>query len=260
MTEGIYTFRSAVVEQVQLAQMTLSIMYRPTPSQPPRLVFYQGPEGNFLREIFLPPTVKSPADVELSPDGGKVALRRDERRLEVHGTAGSERFFITRSGGFGPSCRLWVADDCFVLNCGRRGNSWYLVEWSHGVLVCQFERKQEGPAFRKSSLEVFFRDMKPMEALQGEFPLLEDTQRLSKGARKRALFALDRFGQVYVFDARARLVFQFFAHGDSWSAWMPDGTRYGVGMVHTWPRSPEALKKMGRALEEATRIGKQVIP
>ncbi len=222
------------------------------------LSFYRGNDGVFLREINWSDPMNIPRPFRLANQGDKVALLRNDVQLEVQHTERPLRLLITRQGGFGTRSRLWVGKDGLLLSCGRRGLSWHLLLWARDNIevISENGRLSElgNHRFRHPRIGHFIKNSQPVEVKSIRHQsLLEDPERWPNTVRfGPALFVLDRYGQVLVFDADNRLVFQFFAHGDSWSAWLPDGTRHGLGEAHSWPNTPGALAAMGRALRQAT--------
>ena len=199
-----------------------------------------------------------PSPFVLSSDGKKFALQRGDKNLEVQYTDRPERILYTRPGGFGTRSRLWVADDGLLLCCGRNGYAWHLLIWAKECLEVHSEMRRHSTQlshhdFRQPLIRAFVRFHDPEEASPEKAMLLGDPERWPKGVeRNGAFFILDRYSQVLIFNSAKTLVFQFFAHGDTWSAWLPDGTRHGRGPVHSWPNTPGALTAMGQALRQAT--------
>lgn len=254
-TEGKPTFARAQIDAVRLAGTTLAVAYRPGQSPAAqRLMFFRGPKGDFIREAHLASNSKSLRTFCLSPDGAKVALLQSDKNVEVQGTDRPQRILYTRAGGYGTQSRLWIGDGGVLLVCGRKGYAWHLIQWRQGVLEVHSEMKPSNrlayEEFHHPRIRGFLRNADPAEATAEAIDIGRGQCR--QGNLGGATFLLDRFGQILVLDANNNLVFQFFAHGDSWSAWMPDGTRHGHGMVHSWPNTPNALGAMGRALLKAT--------
>jgi hypothetical protein len=101
---------------------------------------------------------------------------------------------------------------------------------------------------RHPRLRAFIERHDPEEALMNPLSALDPSRFERLVVQGDARFLLDRLGQVAVLNAKQDVVFMFVAHGDSWSAWLPDGTRYGIGPIHSWPNPPDALVRMGQAL------------
>jgi hypothetical protein len=67
---------------------------------------------------------------------------------------------------------------------------------------------------------------------------------------------VDIYGQVAILDQSHSLIVMFFFFRGQFAAWMPDGTRFGPATVTGGPETPGALKKIGRALRQATERGR----
>ena len=67
--------------------------------------------------------------------------------------------------------------------------------------------------------------------------------------------SLDRRAEVTMVSGHGYAVLHFYAHGDSWTACLPDGTRLGRGHVHPWRNTPGAAAKMGAELRRAMNGG-----
>jgi hypothetical protein len=260
-TEGINVLPNHKLQSVRLAENTLAIQYfipEHVHANKHVLAFYRGPEGHFLREINWTSPAPDVSPFVLSSDGKKFALQRSDKNLEVQYTDRPERILYTRPGGFGTRSRLWVGDDGLLLCCGRNGYAWHLLLWSKACLEVHSEMSRMAPqlsihAFRNARIREFVMNREPEESTSAYAMILNDPQRWPRAVeRNGAIFVLDRYSQVLVFNSAKTLVFQFFAHGDTWSAWLPDGTRLGRGPVHSWPNTPGALVAMGQALRQAT--------
>jgi len=259
-TQGRPTFgRDREVLEVQLAGETLAILSSSLRGSYFHLSYFRGPDGHFLAEQIT--TVPSFARrFLLSPDGKYVALVADPDRIEVQTTSDTRRVFKKNLGTFGAIARLWVGDDGFVVQCGRKGHSWHLVNWSEKFIVHSETNRNVGPkmdGFQTLAFTQFFLDRDPVEAYAGVgSDLLGESERYKSGARRGGVcFVLDAYGQVLAFDAQDRLVFQFYAFGDSWSAWLPTGVRAGRGSVHFWPNPSVFNLVMGCALRSAAKRG-----
>lgn len=238
-TDGRPTFVDRNVIGVQLAGVTLAIRSSPRlPNQTgDALTLFLGPDGHFLREI---PIRRPDWQFLVSNDGRYVALAPSPNRFEVQDTATGARALDKPLGVSARNLSLWVGDHAFVLRCGRHGNVWHLADWSGPFVVRSAALSQLG---------------RPDEAKPGVgADLLEDRDRCRAGAERGGIrFVLDPYGHVLAFDAKGDLIFQFFAIGDSWSAWIPSGQRCGRGFVHDRSNRSDAAIAIGRALREAQR-------
>jgi hypothetical protein len=266
--DGVRTLATAAPQAVRRVKTTLAIytvlpmrakgLQRSAFEYPHVLGFYRGNDGIFLREINWSDPMNIPRPFRLANQGDKIALLRNDVQLEVQHTERPLRLLLTRQGGFGTRSRLWVGKDGLLLSCGRHGFAWHLLLWARDNIEVISENGRHSELsnhrFRHPRIGHFIKNSQPVEVKSIRHQaLLEDFERWPNTVRfGPALFVLDRYGQVLVFDVDNKLVFQFFAHGDSWTAWLPDGTRHGLGEAHSWPNTPGALAAMGQALRQAT--------
>jgi hypothetical protein len=254
-TEGRLTLQGASVRRVQLAGATLAVEYERQKRS--SLLFFQGPEGNFLRDLPLPDTQPKAESFLLSPDGSKVAIRRGVNRLEVQATNRPQKELLTKADSSVEGNELWVGDEGFAFSMGQKGLSLHVLSWKSGT--AQFTYLPDGtgkptPAFMRARTLVFGAAKATPEMLPP--PLRDDRDRWLAGRScGQAWCVLDRFGQVFVLDSSLRAVFAFTARGKSWTAWLPDGMRMGRGKLHVWPQSQDAAERMGGALLAATKGG-----
>ncbi len=254
--DGNIVLSGGTVQSVHVAESTLVVHYSRRDSIP-LLAFFRGLDGQFLREIHWRQGFQQDSFV-LANNGNMVAYSEHRlSRLVVQATDRPQVIFQT--SGVAAGVRLFTDHGALLVKCGRR--SWHLVVWSHSQLEVISEtasaKSLVSDWFRNSRIRDFAR-RSPIEVTKNEFFKLDDAK-LWLGALQcdGAIFALDRLGQVYVFDAAHKVVFQFYARGDSWSAWLPDGTRHGHGQVHQWPNTSGALKAMASALRKVTGGGAQ---
>lgn len=66
-------------------------------------------------------------------------------------------------------------------------------------------------------------------------------------------FVSDIYGQLFVLTPEDACVAAFFVYRATVAAWLPDGTRYGPASLTGGPTSPDALGRIGRALQAAVR-------
>jgi hypothetical protein len=266
--DGKKTFEGARIREIRhgaanQSQQTLAIHYTASPFRDDDhfLSFFRGPASDFLRELrWVSPKENSPRQFRLSSEGDKVAMLRSEEQIEVQYTDRPQRILFTRPRRWFSPARLWVGQDGFLLCCGKKGYAWHLVQWSTGILQVHSQMKPSNQCryeeFNHPRIREFVASGDPEEVDHQGALIFGDAERWPKGLGwNGARFVLDRHGQVLVFDIDRRLVLQFFAYGDSWTAWTPDGMRYGHGMVHHWPNVPGAPAAMGKKLLRATRGG-----
>jgi hypothetical protein len=256
-TEGRLTLQGASVNRVQLAGTTLAIDYERQKRS--SLLFFQGPEGNFLRDLPLPDTQPKAESFLLSADGSKVAIRRGLNRLEVQATNRPQKELLTKADSPVEKNELWVMSDGFFLLLGQKHRSHHAVHWNQNALECMYIPDEKAlPQLSSARKRQMAREATKTTADMLPPPLRHDRDRWLSGRWcGRAWCVLDHFGQVFVLDASLRAVFAFVARGESWSAWLPDGTRMGRGKLHVWPQTQDAAERMGRALVAATKGGRR---
>jgi hypothetical protein len=256
-TEGRLTLQGASVNGVQLAGTTLAIEYERQKQS--SLLFFQGPEGNFLRDLPLPDTQPKADSFLLSADGSKVAIRRGLNQLEVQATNRPQKELSTKADSPVEGNDLWVSNNGFLLSMGQKGHSRHAVRWKQGAVECTYIPDENTlPQLLGARERQLVTESAKATAEMLPPPLRQDRDRWLAGRWcGRAWCVLDRFGQVFVLDASLRAVFAFVARGESWTAWLPDGTRMGRGKLHVWPQSQGAAERMGRALVAATKGGRR---
>ena len=257
-TDGKPTFvGDRAIDAVQLAGSTAAIASHDAADSmnPTTIDFFRGPDGDFLRQIGFSSGSGSPR-FRLSQDGRLVSFCVREQ-VDVQAVADPRRMLLTPTGTGRHLPRMWVGTSSFILSCGRKGYSWHLVEWS-GELTVRSEVRSTNTLTRGSRTEAFARFIaaEPKEARKIETSDPSDPGGSFFLGQIHALhLSLDRHGQMMLLDNSGKLVLHFYARGDSWSAWMPDGTRLGRGNLHVWKNSPGAAAKMGAALRRAMKGG-----
>ena len=84
-----------------------------------------------------------------------------------------------------------------------------------------------------------------------------DPHRFTLNAKTTVIAALDRFGQIAIFDWDYHLVCIFFVFRHRISAWMPDGTCFGPASPHGKPPSLADLQHFGSALARVSELGRR---
>ena len=177
--------------------------------------------------------------------------------LEVHSTADTRSLLRTKMGGFGQAfVRFVVGVDGLLLSCGRNGFSWHLFDWSSGKLEwCtenrRFDRNNPLKGIQHPHIAQFTHRLSMSEAAAYS---TVDAARWNKCTHRHlARFALDRFGRAWESSTSMKTLSSSCSPtAIAGPPRLPDGTRHGVGMVHRWPNSPDALRKMGEVLQALT--------
>ena len=242
------------VEAIELAGTTAAIESRGTAPHGEQwtIDFFRGPDGDFIRQVPILFSTTRP-QFQLSPDGKLVAFSLGQQ-VEVQAVDDPRRLLLASSGAGRQTPGLFfVGPQGFVVSSGRKGYSWHLVDWS-GPLTVHTETRKTATfisGFKNPAFERFIA-ARPLPATKARVvaPTSEIVAVCVGRIGKMQVF-LDRAGQVTILNWKGDLVFLFHARGESWTAWMPDGTRFGRGNVHLWQNAPNAAVKMGAALRAA---------
>jgi hypothetical protein len=213
------------------------------------LMLFGGPDGTLLREEL---GLKGNAWARLSPDGRWVAAERGPR-LHVEKVDIPSEGTITRCGGFSTEGALFLGDRCFLLTLGKGPAHWHLVRWSGALAQFQYLHKKKN--LNQDSIQALgFAEVMRNAIPTGRGPNTPppyDPQRFSAiGFRDGAMFALDRFGQIAVFDKRLNLLCMFMAFRDRLAAWLPDGSRCGAEALGG-PETSGTRAKLAQVLKNA---------
>jgi hypothetical protein len=264
--DGKNLWKHARIFNVQLAEKTIAVKFCTQFAQHTNVLsLYRRCKGEFVRQVQFAYPPGSKKSFQLSRDGERIAWLSDGQHLEVETVVPGPRLLRTRVMRPGKT-RLWVGKDHLLLSCARKGHFWHLLSWVQGGLkvcseLCVMKGELSSRNFKRQEIGDFLAYGNPAEADYSPpietmpFPVpfpAGSLEPIGIIMRHGCFWVLDRIGRVLIFDHNIRVVFQFFAHGDSWSAWLPDGTRHGVGMIHSWPNTPGALKRMGQVLRTAT--------
>jgi hypothetical protein len=93
-----------------------------------------------------------------------------------------------------------------------------------------------------------------VNAEHGRPPMLNlDAARFAKFAFAPCglCFVSDNYGQLFVLTPDGACVAAFFVYRATVAAWLPDGTRYGPSSLTGGSTTPDALGRIGRALQGA---------
>lgn len=225
---------------------TLAALVNDPRARPPGHVLrvFRGPEGVPAGEF---PFRVTPTPFTLSDDGRLLALPVDPSRVEVRDALvrGPARC-VTPVGRFHNAVRVELGDGWLALH---NGVVLHLARWGAGRLTAEVVRGMLPGAGGG------------IEARSNKLPpWLYDGQRFVKVAHGWLVAAVDRFGQVALFERDGRLVGMFFTLRHQFAAWTPDGTRFGPKALLGVPPTPGAAEKIGAALKEAgERAGRRTL-
>jgi hypothetical protein len=249
---GQSCFTRAHLRSAQLAGNTVALRaYRKDIGDSITLV--QAPEGAILREYpVIRPQLRTLRH-RLSYDGKRIALLTSDQRVAVEVVIDrSLPTVCTRAGGYVMDAKLYVGNQCLLLNPGSHGAMWHLFDWSGGKLQHRCEKKsvtaREPLAIVKQLSFGARLSVAPLESASPvQVPQIcqTDPARYIAGLKQKEFwFVLDRYGQVAVLDDQEKLLAMFVAFRDRCAAWLPDGTHFGSLGAET----PSAAEKIGRAL------------
>jgi hypothetical protein len=256
LADGRPALKSWTAREALCCQHTLALMTSRFGSTRSELILrlFRGPEGIPLAEY---PMTGDKLTFALSADGERLARLVGNYRVEVRRVAGDNAPILgTHAGGFSPRVRLLLGEGWLILRTGK--HHLHLARWDRGRL----ELLQRQGKHLPFSLDAFYTERrdKPMR-LTGVEGIKEtvavsvtgyDPRRFVVGAATDVLAVTDRFGQVAILDAHEKLIAMFFAFRANLAAWMPDGTRHGPASILGGPPTPDALVKIGRALQRAS--------
>jgi hypothetical protein len=206
-----------------------------------RLVLLGGPDGRVLGEVAHDHRTGPPG---LSRDGRLLARRRGQREVVVAETASpSEAVAVATMAGLHNDLRveLFAAPFGLAMRVGAfrhvfrvlEGRLWHLLQ-STGPLPAEAPRRL--PTSPPASYD------------PNRFPPKES---VAAGPWRAAL---DRHGQALLFSP-AGLVAAFVVRREQAAAWSPDGVLWGEVALIGGPPTPDADRKIGRAILDAEAGG-----
>jgi hypothetical protein len=231
--------------------VTLVILVTPTSTGGTVGHIFRGPPGTYVGELPLPRS--GPPLFELSRDGQLLARAVTPAQVEVRDVFyGGPPKCVTRSGGFHSNVTVELGETWLALGAERVV---HLVRWGGRQLCTSLGKSFE--RFLSAAIatgEITSRGS-PAKRLPGGGPLwLVDRERFHNVAlRNNLIAAVDRFGQVALFQSNGTFVAMFFAFRQELAIWLPDGTVYGSQHLLGQPKTPQAAEKIGAALWEATK-------
>jgi hypothetical protein len=142
------------------------------------------------------------------------------------------------------------------------GKFTHILRWDHGKLEATHKigRVAFTHAGRKSGAASADGAGIVVHAEHGRPPMLNlDAARFAKFAFAPCglCFVTDVYGQLFVLTPDGACVAAFFVYRATVAAWLPDGTRYGPSSLTGGSTTPDALGRIGRALQAAVNAASQ---
>ncbi len=227
--EGTYFWEGATLIQVLEADKILAVVWRARGQRLQQLTLLETTTGRMLTT--LPMGNDDPPQVELSPDGQRLAyLQRSTRVVVLDPQEPATPLLVTEPARVHGQHRLIYhfspdgQQEAFDLHFGR----------------CQWSVQRQGTV---------------MSVGRGS-PTLEGTMIRNTLTRdwvviQNRRLQIDPFGQLTVLDAASKqVVCMMIGQGQGLAIWLPDGTRYGSPNLLGGPPTPGALDRIGRTLLE----------
>jgi hypothetical protein len=215
--------------------------YGAPPSQGFAIYLFRGPHGIFIREY----AGGRKAMFGLSRDGRLLARQTESRQIAIDDVAaGGTPVFVTTKGKTHQALEFGFDDrDCVIVSAGR---FFHRIQWTESRLSCNL---QEVPAHRNILRHMPRAKLKILPEL-----VSYDLKRFPKRISWDVTVIGDNFGQILILDrSSGELVCMFFIFRGEIAAWMPDGTRCGPASLTGGPATPDAERRIGHALFEASR-------
>jgi hypothetical protein len=154
----------------------------------------------------------------------------------------------TTAGGYTSRARLFLGKQCLLI--GMRESHWHLVRWTDDTIRFDYENSPGGQSFKNPAMIAAWGA--PMDQARADNAGVHpdyDTKRFQATVtRDGRCFALDRLGQVSVFDMSGTLLCMFMAFRTRIAAWLPDGSRCGSEALGQGPETPGAREKLAMVL------------
>ncbi|MGF1580418.1 MAG: hypothetical protein ACFCD0_13740 [Gemmataceae bacterium] len=187
----------------------------------------------------------------LSEDGAYMAVQSKLTKAVVRKTRGSPLCILsTDVGMFSQGIVVRVSRGAVVLQSGQ--TQCHKFEWWPGELRMSYHR--ELPSDDCPGGVIVFGGLEARERkTRGHLPLgISDTFRWVDGTTAAGVtFLVDLLGQVALIDDHNELICMFFAFRGKMAAWMPDGTQTGDTRLLTGGKTPDANRKIAKAILNA---------
>jgi hypothetical protein len=196
----------------------------------------------------------------LSEDGRRLGLCKGMSHVTVHeiDSWGQPPLLKTLRGKFHPDLTVIFLPDHPGLVVCIGGHERHLIHWARaGLELRPFHAKIAAGTSNSRMISTWqLSDSVHRSLSRGLADLVHlDPNRFAIAAWPPITVALDRYGQLAIFDLQHRLVCMFFVFRDQIGAWMPDGTRHGSASIIGGPPTKGALDKIGVALCKAWESG-----
>lgn len=199
---------------------------------------------------------------QLSHDGRLVALDVGKSRVEVRPVEGGAPVLVTTPGRHHNHLELVLGDMWLAAELPAR--LVHIIRWDGEQLLAYPVAYRPG---NPTSLEtVVGRELAGValrepgvRASRRSVPAWLDAEppRWMTAATAEVTAATDRYGHIAVFDVEKRLVAVLFVWRREVAAWLPDGTRLGPSRLTGAAPTPDARRKVARALRSATERGRR---
>ncbi len=222
------------------------------------IMFLSLSRATVLGMLSLPENSLADNSFTLSRDGRRFARRINDQQVEVRDVPGDRPpVFVTvreevwiHFASLGQSCLL-VSE--FDRTGPRRPQSMCLIRWDRGRL----EVDHRAPAQT-------FQELGGVIAESRSFPRLKSDARYDQFRFQRVVehatlrILIDQYNHLAVLDRDGELISMFYASGQEFAAWMPDGTRLGSSRLIGGELTPHAAEQLARVLwsaEQGERSG-----
>jgi hypothetical protein len=209
------------------------------------LLILRGPDGIPVCEY--PYSQGAYGPFVLSSDGRLLARQIDKSPMvQVHDlNRDGVSVFTTPKARHHSNLKVRLGDAWLIVDIG---NLTHLVRWDRGPLDLRHGYSMKVRDFLDLG------EFAPQLAKKGRV-LRNDAKRFALSAHARVVLFVDKLGQLAIFDHTGTLVCMFCFSKEQVAAWMPDGTRYGPATLSGGPETPDALTRLGNALQRAMEKG-----
>jgi hypothetical protein len=219
-----------------------------TPQRGKELWLFQGPTGRTLTTLPLP--FDRDAFV-LSQDGRYLALQRGPAQVAIRETApGGSLLGGSPVGRYHNNVVVHLAEQWLSLAIDRRI---HVLTWANGILAHEYSHGAPPPSY--------FTPEMATQALPGRVPgfLSYNSTRFRQAAWRNLIAVVTQYGEVFLFEYTGELVCGFFAFRQQIAVWMPDGTCCGSEALLGRLPTPDAARRIGKALVEAWQRGEGTV-
>lgn len=185
---------------------------------------------------------------------GKLALRSSDELRVFDFAAGARIHNLPKLAKCHNELFFEVGDYALAVYGGKFT---HVLRWDHGKLEATHKIGRVTYATRSGRTAPEGAGI-VAEAQHGRPPMLNlDKARFAKFAFAPCglCFVSDVYGQLFVLAPDGACVAAFFVYRATVAVWLPDGTRYGPASISGGPTSPDALGRIGRALQQAVKGG-----